>query len=87
MIFFFFLRGLVKSFPYHDMRKRRGFLAFSPDLVCQQELCSETVGCRDPPITLAQGRSIVGSSRTWLHPAGTGHLVLLGFLLAYFLSL
>lgn len=60
---FLFLTALVKSFPHHDVRKRREFLAFSHDLVSQQKLCSGIAGCRDAPITLAQGRS-----RTQLHP-------------------
>lgn len=63
-----FLTGLVKSFLYKGMRKKRELLAFSHNLVCHQELCSETVGCRGPHTTPDQERTIIGSSRTQLCP-------------------
>lgn len=63
-----FLTGLVKSFLYKGMRKKRELLAFSRNLVCHQELCSETVGCRGPHTTPDQERTIMGSSRTQLCP-------------------
>lgn len=81
-ISFLSLRGLLKSFSYHNMRKRREFLAFRHHLVCHQEMCSEIVGCRSSHHPCpgeehrGQQQSPAAPTETQ-HPAGTGSMVLL----------